>query len=80
MIHISRQLDGERLRRLELPGFPDETVLAVPVGDRLLECGFRVMEGVSHVAVGEPPRKASLDEVAEVAAVLLSMAERGAGR
>ena len=76
MITIRKVLDGELLKGVEAPGFMDETVLLVPVGDMLVECGFRMMEVPSHVAPTEPARRATLDEVAEVAHVLACMAER----
>ena len=67
MITITRQLDGERLNALVLEGFPDETVLVVPLGDVVMECAFRVMAMPSHTQPTDPPRAASLDEVAEAA-------------
>jgi hypothetical protein len=75
MIHITKQLDGERLAVLALQGFVDEAVLVVPMGGVLVECGFRVMEMPSHVAPTDPPRAATLDEIAEVAALLARKAE-----
>jgi len=71
MIHVTRQLDGERLAGLALEGFVDEAVLVVPLGDLLVECGFRVMEVPSHVAPTDAPRAATLDEMAEVAFLLV---------
>jgi len=70
MIHVSRKLDGDRLEPLRLEGFPDEAVLLVPLGDMLMECGFRIMERPCHTAPTEPPRAATLDEIAETVDVL----------
>ncbi len=73
MIHRTIQLDGERLRKWLRDGFADEAVVVVPVGDHVVECGFRVMEVRSHTAPTDAPRAATLDEIAEVSAM---MAER----
>lgn len=70
MIHITKQLDGAALEKWKLDGFHDETVLVVPVGDELFEIGVRVMERPSHTAPTDPPRAATLDEVAEVVHLL----------
>ncbi len=64
---LSLQLDGAPLGRWQMEGFPDETVLVVPCGDLLYELGMRVMERPSHTQTTDPPRPATLDEVAELA-------------
>ena len=70
MIHITKQLDGAALEKWRLEGFPDETVLVVPMGGELFEIGVRVMEMPSHVAPTDPARAATLDEIAEVVHLL----------
>jgi hypothetical protein len=75
MIHITRQLDGERLRRWQYEGFVDETVLVVPMGGELFEVAVRVIDRPCHTQPTDAPRAATLDEVAEVAALLARKAE-----
>lgn len=75
MIHVTKQLDGERLEPLRLDGFPDEVVLVVPLGDIVVECAFRVMDRPGHTMREEPNRAATLDEIAEVAHVLAGKSE-----
>ena len=70
MMTKTYQLDGAKLLPWKYEGFIDEAVLVVPVGDMLVECGFRVMEVPSHVAPTDPPRAATMDEIAEVSAML----------
>ena len=65
MIHITKQLDGSSLGKWKLDGFPDETVVVVPMGDVLVECAFKIMDRPSHTAPTDPPRAATLDEIAE---------------
>jgi hypothetical protein len=75
MIHRTIQLDGERLRELLREGFADEAVVVVPMGDVMVECGFRVMDMPNHTAPTDAPRAATLDEIAEVAVMLAKRAE-----
>jgi len=76
MMTKTYQLDGAKLLPWKYEGFIDEAVLVVPVGDMLVECGFRVMEVPSHVAPTDPPRAATMDEIAEVAEMIARRAER----
>jgi hypothetical protein len=79
MSELRLRLNGEVLRKWQLDGFPDETVLVVPLGDELFELGVRVMESPSHTAPAEPARPPSLAEVAECIAYIAGrcIAEKG---
>lgn len=77
MRHITKQLDGERLREWLREGFVDTTVLVVPMGCEVMECAFRVMDVPSHTEPPVDPRAATLDEVA---CMVWLMAERVGNR
>ena len=64
---MTQQLDGGALDEWAYEGFPDEAVLVVPFGGMLYEVGVRAMEEPDWTRPTEPPRAATLDEIAAVA-------------
>ena len=77
MIHITKQLDGQRLLRWQKGGYA-AAVLEVPMDGHVMECAFRMVDLPSHTAPVNPPRAATLDEVAECVHAMSCLVEGGA--